>query len=138
MSAAVKTNSRVAELFGKRPYTKLRLGSLRTISPIIYPSFTIQAPAMTNVLFLRDPSRSPVDLYELAFKSSEYNPVSVPVLETVLINLDSLKSIVRDGPVRENYAGVIITSARACEAWKTVTRHLVESSSIEESKTTGR
>lgn len=94
------------------------------------------------VLLLRTPNGFP-DPYESALAQSGYRPFSVPVLETVLVNGEELRSVLRDGPVgsasgargeegeggeegeeREGaerggrgYRGVIVTSSRAAEAW---------------------
>ncbi|KAJ7608129.1 tetrapyrrole biosynthesis, uroporphyrinogen III synthase [Mycena polygramma] len=69
---------------------------------------------MSNFLLLRDPSQSP-DRYESVFSGAGYVPASIPVLETVLVNLEALTDTVRLGP---RHGAVIITSARACEAWR--------------------
>ncbi|KAJ7773173.1 tetrapyrrole biosynthesis, uroporphyrinogen III synthase [Mycena metata] len=66
------------------------------------------------VLFLRAPSDAP-DRYESVFSEAGYTPLSVPVLETVFVNLETLTEIVRSGS--SQYGAVIITSGRACEAW---------------------
>ncbi|KAJ7363934.1 tetrapyrrole biosynthesis, uroporphyrinogen III synthase [Mycena albidolilacea] len=70
---------------------------------------------MPNVLFLRAP-QSP-DHYESIFSAAGYKSSSVPVLETVLVNLEALTDAVRSGP---QHGAVIITSSRACEAWGTL------------------
>lgn len=67
---------------------------------------------MPNVLFLRAP-QSP-DRYESIFSAAGYKSSSVPVLETVFVNLEALTDTVRSGP---QHGAVIITSSRACEAW---------------------
>ncbi|KAJ7903632.1 tetrapyrrole biosynthesis, uroporphyrinogen III synthase [Mycena olivaceomarginata] len=67
---------------------------------------------MPNVLFLRAP-QSP-DRYESIFSTAGYKSSSVPVLETVFVNLEALTDTVRSGP---QHGAVIITSSRACEAW---------------------
>ncbi|PFH45636.1 hypothetical protein AMATHDRAFT_158395 [Amanita thiersii Skay4041] len=74
---------------------------------------------MPNVLLLRAPSQdSSVDRYEVTFASAAgYTPISIPVLETTLTNLPTLGSTLRQGSTENGYTGVIITSARACEAW---------------------
>lgn len=54
--------------------------------------------------------------YEKAFTSRGFTPYFLQVLDTVLINSDALKSVVQAGPINK-YAGVIITSSRAAEAW---------------------
>ncbi|EIM80151.1 tetrapyrrole biosynthesis uroporphyrinogen III synthase [Stereum hirsutum FP-91666 SS1] len=79
------------------------------------------------VLLLRAPNGSP-DPYEAALTESGYRPFSVPVLETVLVNGEELRGILKDGPSggnggdkegerRGGYGGVIVTSSRAAEAW---------------------
>ncbi|KAI0632717.1 tetrapyrrole biosynthesis uroporphyrinogen III synthase [Trametes polyzona] len=95
-----------------------------------------------NVLLLRSPSESEdggPDKYEEAFRARGYRPVSVAVLETVHKNLDRLADVVRrggdcaPGPGESEgegegegarYAGVIVTSGRACEAWRAVVQEL--------------
>lgn len=79
-----------------------------------------------HVLLLRTPSGNGSDRYETALKEQHYNPVCIPVVETTYTNLHKLKEIITEGPTKRGYAGVIITSARACEAWKSVTLELVE------------
>ncbi|KAJ7127091.1 tetrapyrrole biosynthesis, uroporphyrinogen III synthase [Mycena epipterygia] len=74
---------------------------------------------MPGVLFLRAASQdaeSP-DRYESISTASGYNSASVPVLETVFANMETLTDIVRRGAQHE---AVIITSGRACEAWSQV------------------
>jgi uroporphyrinogen-III synthase len=88
--------------------------------------FDAQPPMMTDVLLLRAPGDD--DRYSTAFLERGYNPISVPVLETVSTNLARLKEIVKAGPALENYDGVIMTSARSCEGWKSVVRALVQES----------
>lgn len=82
---------------------------------------------MANVLLLRSPATDGPDKYESAFKAIGYHPVSVPVLETVLVNLQELEAILRKGPDAEKLSGVIITSARSCEAWKEAVQNVVSS-----------
>lgn len=66
------------------------------------------------VLLLRAPSDAP-DRYESVFSEAGYRPLSVPVLETVFVNQETLTEIVRSGS--SQHGGVIVTSGRACEAW---------------------
>jgi uroporphyrinogen-III synthase len=73
---------------------------------------------MTNVLLLKAPSNDSPDRYEECFKRQGYTPHSIPVLETILDNLDSLQRIVSTGPGVHGYDGVIITSKRAGDAWR--------------------
>ncbi|EGO02967.1 hypothetical protein SERLA73DRAFT_119979 [Serpula lacrymans var. lacrymans S7.3] len=54
-----------------------------------------------------------------------YNPISVAVLETVITNLDELKCKISSGPKEQDLAGVVITSARACEAWITAPKSVL-------------
>ena len=83
---------------------------------------------MANVLLLRAPSGDGQDKYESAFQAIGYHAVSVPVLETVLVNLDDLKKLVQAGPEECSLSGVVITSARSCEAWREVVQSLVSES----------
>ena len=82
---------------------------------------------MSNVLLLRSPTTDGPDKYESAFNNIGYHALSVPVLETVLVNLDELQSLVISGPEELKLSGVIITSARSCEAWRDVVQRLVSS-----------
>ncbi|KAK0192074.1 tetrapyrrole biosynthesis, uroporphyrinogen III synthase [Armillaria mellea] len=69
-----------------------------------------------NVLLLREPtpaSDSGEDRYEAAFAAAKYTPYSIPVLETVLTNITELASVTE----QSDFDGVIMTSARSCEAW---------------------
>lgn len=68
---------------------------------------------MSNVLLLRAPSNS-LDPYESIFSASGYNATSVPVLETVFTNMETLTDVIRRGA---QHGAVIVTSGRACEAW---------------------
>ena len=79
-----------------------------------------------DVLLLRSPSEDSggPDKYEEAFRARGYRAVNVPVLETVHTNVDTLKETVHSGG--SGYAGVIITSGRAVEAWRLVVQRLVE------------
>ncbi|KAK0449618.1 tetrapyrrole biosynthesis, uroporphyrinogen III synthase [Desarmillaria tabescens] len=70
-----------------------------------------------NVLLLREPtpsSDSGQDRYEATFAAAQYTPFSIPVLETVLTNITELASVTAQGDLD----GVIMTSARSCEAWE--------------------
>lgn len=80
---------------------------------------------MANVLLLRAPSPVAGDRYENVFNAAGYHALSVPVLETVFVNLSVLKSIVKEGPGAGAFDGVVITSGRACEAWKSIVGDLV-------------
>jgi uroporphyrinogen-III synthase len=80
---------------------------------------TVLLQTMSNVLFLKAPSHGPEspDRYESIFTMSGYTSTSVPVLETVYVNMEALSDIVRHAP---QHGAVIITSGRACEAWSQV------------------
>jgi uroporphyrinogen-III synthase len=70
-----------------------------------------------HVLLLREPSSPPeTDRYEAALSRASFRPLSLPVLETILENLDSLSQIFRGGDNRCMVDGVIVTSARAVDA----------------------
>lgn len=84
---------------------------------------------MANVLLLRSPSTEGPDKYEDAFRPLGYHPVSVPVLETVLVHLAELEAAIARGPAESGLGGVVITSARACEAWRAAVISLVKSQS---------
>ncbi|KAF9476896.1 tetrapyrrole biosynthesis, uroporphyrinogen III synthase [Pholiota conissans] len=73
---------------------------------------------MRNILLLRELSESAPDRYELAFSEAGYNPISLPVLETVLTNLSTFRDILLQGPRLQDISGVIVTSKRSCEAFK--------------------
>ncbi|KIY48589.1 tetrapyrrole biosynthesis, uroporphyrinogen III synthase [Fistulina hepatica ATCC 64428] len=72
---------------------------------------------MPNVLLLRSPSGDPSvpDKYESLFANERFWVASVPVLETGLTNIEELGTHIMRGT---SYQGVIITSARSCEAWR--------------------
>ena len=82
---------------------------------------------MTNVLLLRSPTIDGPDKYESTLQNVGYRPLSVPVLETVLVNLEELKDLIYSGPRVLDLSAVIITSARSCEAWREVVQQLVSS-----------
>ncbi|KAF8351327.1 tetrapyrrole biosynthesis, uroporphyrinogen III synthase [Amanita rubescens] len=73
------------------------------------------------VVLLRAPSGDEPDKYEAAFASAGYLPVSIPVLQTILTNISLLANIVSAG----GYSGVIVTSARVCEAWKAAVQSIL-------------
>ncbi|KAI0920264.1 hypothetical protein AcV5_010053 [Taiwanofungus camphoratus] len=89
-----------------------------------------------NVLLLRTPARN--DQYESAFQSRGYTAISVPVLETMFRHLDELKKVMQNGPEARGYDGVVITSGRSCEAWKTVALELVSESTSVETSSSGK
>ncbi|KAG1731016.1 tetrapyrrole biosynthesis, uroporphyrinogen III synthase [Suillus lakei] len=72
---------------------------------------------MSNVLLLRAANQDSPDRYEDAFRSRGYHPISVPVLETIIIGREDLARRLSFGPEKQNLSGVIITSQRAVEAW---------------------
>jgi uroporphyrinogen-III synthase len=77
-----------------------------------------------GVILLKAPSQDQRDPYRELFESSGYAVGFVPVLETAWNNLDELKNILLDCGSSQMYGGVIVTSARASEAWKTVVQGL--------------
>jgi uroporphyrinogen-III synthase len=69
-----------------------------------------------RVLLLRTPAIPPeTDRYEAALTRASFHPLSLPVLETALENLECLSRIVR-GEAEGKVDGVIVTSARAVDA----------------------
>ena len=81
---------------------------------------------MANILLLRSPTQDAPDPYEDCFKDLGYRPSSLPVLETVFTNFEDLKRTIVTGPAAHDFAGVIITSARACEAWAHVVEYVMQ------------
>jgi uroporphyrinogen-III synthase len=81
---------------------------------------------MANVILLRASSQEATDLYEVSFRNLGYNPSSVPVLETAFTNSDDLRRTIANGPKTEEFAGVVITSARACDAWAQAVKDLLQ------------
>jgi len=75
------------------------------------------------VILLRAPSGDEPDKYKAAFASAGYFPVSIPVLQTTLTNISVLADIISAG----GYSGVIVTSARVCEAWKAAVQSILSS-----------
>lgn len=75
-----------------------------------------------NVLLLRSPSDS--DPYHTAVEAASYHPYSLPVLETVFVSLDELANTQNRDPVELSLSGVILTSSRAAEAWRTAANSL--------------
>ncbi|KAI9432678.1 tetrapyrrole biosynthesis, uroporphyrinogen III synthase [Lactarius indigo] len=71
-----------------------------------------------HVLLLRESSSPPeTDRYEVALSRASFRPLSLPVLETVLENLESLSRIIRGSDDDQcPVSGVIVTSARAVDA----------------------
>ncbi len=72
---------------------------------------------MTSVLLLRAASRDVPDKYESSFVAAGYVPTSIPVLETNITHTDELARVL-SSDTSTSFSGVILTSARACEAWK--------------------
>ncbi|KAH9031925.1 tetrapyrrole biosynthesis, uroporphyrinogen III synthase [Lactarius pseudohatsudake] len=56
------------------------------------------------------------DRYEAALSRASFRPLSLPVLETVLENLESLSQLFRGSDDQCTVDGVIVTSARAVDA----------------------
>lgn len=73
---------------------------------------------MSNVLLLRAPATDGQDKYEVTFQAQGYKPICIPVLETVLVNVKDLQDLISQGSTIAGLHGVIVTSARACEAWR--------------------
>ncbi|KAI6011215.1 hypothetical protein PISMIDRAFT_30489 [Pisolithus microcarpus 441] len=69
-----------------------------------------------NVLLLRSPTSDVPDKYEAVFRTHGYSPISVPVLETMLVHIDKLADRIAEGPSVHRFTGVV-TSKRSIEAW---------------------
>lgn len=82
---------------------------------------------MPNVILLRSPAESQPDPYESTLLAASLNPYSIPALETSFTHLSDLQSLVSLGPQAKDYAGVIITSKRSCEAWTTAAKNQLAS-----------
>lgn len=80
-------------------------------------SSVLTPPSMKYVLLLRAPAEDGPDRYEVVFEARGYVPLSVPVLETVLVHVDVLRDKIIRGPKVQGLSGVIMTSKRAVEAW---------------------
>ena len=82
----------------------------------------------TRILLLRGPSAdvSP-DPYEVEFSKKGMAALNVPVLETVLANLEELHWVIETGPTFHGYTGVIATSGRSTEAWLRASERVLES-----------
>jgi len=78
-----------------------------------------------NVLLLRTPAEGRLDSFEGAFNAHGYFPISVPVLETVAINVGDLSSKIAAGPQNQSLSGVIVTSKRGMEAWSNAVKSIV-------------
>lgn len=82
-----------------------------------------------RVLLLRNPSEAKTDPYDTHLRATHFEPISLAVLETTLVNLDALTSLLSASP-REGTKGVVLTSARAANAWWGAVRRLVAPSTI--------
>lgn len=80
---------------------------------------------MSNVLLLRAADQGSPDRYEDAFRSRGYHPISVSVLETVIVGHEELARVLSIGPEKQSLCGVIITSQRAVEAWSGAAQALI-------------
>lgn len=81
--------------------------------------------ALRNVLLLRTPAEGGLDSFEGAFTSHGYSPISVPVLETNIVNVGDLSNRIVAGPQAQSLAGVIVTSKRGSEAWSSAVKSVV-------------
>lgn len=75
-----------------------------------------------TVLLIRSPSEQDDDPYHSALEPAGFQPTSIPILATQLVNVESLASKISSGPSGTDAAtsvnGVIMTSGRSVEAWK--------------------
>ncbi|KAL1756181.1 tetrapyrrole biosynthesis, uroporphyrinogen III synthase [Schizophyllum commune] len=70
----------------------------------------------SSALLIRAPDAEKPDRYESAFSEAGFAVASVAALDTGFVNDESLDAAIR-GRASE-FDGVIVTSSRACEAWK--------------------
>lgn len=92
--------------------------------PIAWFESILHRRRMKHVLLLRAPAGDGPDRYEAAFEARGYVPLSVPVLETVLVHVDALRDKIVRGPDAQGLSGVIMTSKRAIEAWSDAIRSI--------------
>ena len=78
-----------------------------------------------NVLLLRTPAEGGLNNFENAFNTHGYLPTSVPVLETIFVNVEDLSSKIAAGPQNQSLSGVIVTSKRGMEAWSNAVKSIV-------------
>lgn len=84
----------------------------------------------THVLLLRAPASDAdgKDPYEAQFASQNIRTTSVPVYETAFTDLHEVQWIIETGAGFHGYKGVIVTSARAVEAWAKAAENVVKTS----------
>uniref|UniRef100_D8PKQ7 Tetrapyrrole biosynthesis uroporphyrinogen III synthase domain-containing protein n=1 Tax=Schizophyllum commune (strain H4-8 / FGSC 9210) TaxID=578458 RepID=D8PKQ7_SCHCM len=76
----------------------------------------------SSALLIRAPDAEKPDRYESAFAEAGFAAASVAALDTGFVNDDSLDAAIRERA--SEFDGVIVTSSRACEAWKrSLTKH---------------
>ncbi len=82
------------------------------------------------VLLLKSEAGPPgtEDPYHTLLSRHGFTPVSIAVIDHNIVDLDSLKIIVRNGS--SGYRGVIFTSGRAVDAWITAASSVPEVSGI--------
>ena len=78
-----------------------------------------------NVVLLRTPAEEGLDNFEDAFNTRGYLAISVPVLETIFVNVGDLSSKIAAGPQNQSLAGVIVTSKRGLEACSNAVKSIV-------------
>lgn len=84
----------------------------------------------TQVLLLRAPAPDAggKDPYEAQFASQNIRATSVPVYETAFTDLHEVQWIIETGAGFHGYKGVVVTSARAVEAWAKAAENVVKNS----------
>lgn len=89
------------------------------------PSYSPSPMTLKSVLLLRTPAEGGLDNFEGAFNTHGYLPISVPVLETNVVNVGDLSSKIVVGPRVQSLSGVIVTSKRGMEAWSNAVKNIV-------------
>ncbi|KAI5897604.1 tetrapyrrole biosynthesis, uroporphyrinogen III synthase [Schizophyllum commune H4-8] len=79
----------------------------------------------SSALLIRAPDAEKPDRYESAFAEAGFAAASVAALDTGFVNDDSLDAAIRERA--SEFDGVIVTSSRACEAWKRSVQRLYPS-----------
>ncbi|TRM68448.1 tetrapyrrole biosynthesis, uroporphyrinogen III synthase [Schizophyllum amplum] len=88
----------------------------------------------TAVILLRAPDADNKDRYEIALEEAGYAAVSVAALDTGFVNEDAFRVVIQTRA--SDFDGVIVTSSRACDAWKRAAQDIYPASSASNDWTT--
>ncbi|KAL1749081.1 tetrapyrrole biosynthesis, uroporphyrinogen III synthase [Schizophyllum fasciatum] len=87
-----------------------------------------------SALLIRAADSEGPDRYESAFSAAGYAAVSVAALDTGFVNEDALDAAIASRAFE--FDGVIVTSSRACEAWKRAVQRICPDAAQAPSETT--